>query len=58
MDRDPRVLNLRPLFAAPRKKQKKGDLQEPWHSDLFHFGALVTLVCLGVVAVKMYWDQQ
>ncbi len=59
MDRDPRVLNLRPLFAAPvRKKTKEEDEKSDWPGDLFHFGVLVTLVCLGVVVVKLYWGYQ
>lgn len=56
MDRDPRVLNLRPLFAAPRKKTKEEGEKSDWPGDLFHFGVLVTLVCLGVFVFKLYWE--
>ena len=53
MDRD---LNLRPLFAAPRKTAQ--GLQDNLSDDLFHFGVLVTLLCMGVLTVKMYWGDQ
>lgn len=57
MDRDPRVLNLRPLFAAPRKQKEDQRIEEPWPSDLFHLGVLVTLVCLGICVIKLYWER-